>query len=430
MVGFEWWSYELGIILVGTISNTQLGIYVIVLNVATNIFMVPLAIGGAVAVRVGNELGAGNPQKAKRAIYVAYVITLLEVTALALLLQALKHKIGKFFTSDEAVIKGVTSMMDFLSAFIYADHSQCILGAAIRGSGQQSSGAITNFLSFYVVGQPIGISLALAGGLGALGHWIGLLCGAVLQILCYLFLLVRTDWNQQSLKAMKSAKVDDVRVLFHKEKAGEEESEGQAVPCKCDSEPLSEQDSKAKGEVDISPSKAEGTTVASLNNVEQELNSDLGTEDNTDKDPEDAAALSAESPGHLRRATGMTRAKLLLYRVLFFMLGITILVGGGVSSHFLVAKGSTMEWECQVHNGSAYDSINSTTLSLSLTPTTDVTTPPSVLMNPSMSMALSLHTVPLVTPPPQPQPYPSNPLPSSLNVIFSISPSLSTIPSK
>ena len=40
MVGFEWWSYEVGIIVVGTIDKTQLGIYIIVLNIATNMFMV------------------------------------------------------------------------------------------------------------------------------------------------------------------------------------------------------------------------------------------------------------------------------------------------------------------------------------------------------------------------------------------------------
>ena len=40
---------------------------------------VPLAIAGAVTVRVGNELGAGNPLKAKRALYIGVVITCKDV---------------------------------------------------------------------------------------------------------------------------------------------------------------------------------------------------------------------------------------------------------------------------------------------------------------------------------------------------------------
>ena len=40
MVGFEWWSYEIGIVVVGAIDKTQLGIYIIALNIATILFMV------------------------------------------------------------------------------------------------------------------------------------------------------------------------------------------------------------------------------------------------------------------------------------------------------------------------------------------------------------------------------------------------------
>ena len=37
-------------------------------------FQIPLGIGTAASVRVGNELGAGNPQKAKRAAFAALVV--------------------------------------------------------------------------------------------------------------------------------------------------------------------------------------------------------------------------------------------------------------------------------------------------------------------------------------------------------------------
>ena len=46
MVGFEWWSYEVGAVVVGTIDKTQLGIYTIVLNVNAFLFMVSKVCGG------------------------------------------------------------------------------------------------------------------------------------------------------------------------------------------------------------------------------------------------------------------------------------------------------------------------------------------------------------------------------------------------
>ena len=49
------------------------------------------------------------------------------------------------------------------------------------------------------------------------------------------------------------------------------------------------------------------------------------------------------------RSTAATtsKVKLVLYRCLFLVFGVTILVGGGVGSHFHVLKGNTTDCEVQ-----------------------------------------------------------------------------------
>ena len=83
-------------------------------------FQVSLGIATAVSVRVGNELGAGQPLRAKRSAYVSIVMTcefmqsstvhciiflcICVVTAAVLIaafIQSTKTVIGKLFTSDE-----------------------------------------------------------------------------------------------------------------------------------------------------------------------------------------------------------------------------------------------------------------------------------------------------------------------------------------
>ena len=44
------------------------------------------------------------------------------------------------------------------------------------------SGAVFNFVAFYVFGFPVGVVLAVVAGMGALGMWIGLFLGSVLQV--------------------------------------------------------------------------------------------------------------------------------------------------------------------------------------------------------------------------------------------------------
>ena len=58
-----------------------------------------------------------------------------------------------------------------------------MIAGILRGSGRQMLGAGINVLSYYVFGLPIGISLALAADMGALGMWIGLSIANFIQVI-------------------------------------------------------------------------------------------------------------------------------------------------------------------------------------------------------------------------------------------------------
>ena len=55
------------------------------------------------------------------------------------------------------------------------------LAGILRGCGHQNIGAVGNFVAFYVIGLPLGISLALFVHMGALGMWLGLLAASLTQ---------------------------------------------------------------------------------------------------------------------------------------------------------------------------------------------------------------------------------------------------------
>ena len=44
------------------------------------------------------------------------------------------------------------------------------------------SGAVVNFVSYYIIGFPVGTTLAIVAGMGALGMWIGLLLASFAQV--------------------------------------------------------------------------------------------------------------------------------------------------------------------------------------------------------------------------------------------------------
>ena len=59
---------------------------------------------------------------------------------------------------------------------------QAAVAGILRGSGRQLLGAIVNFLSYFVLGLPLAIVLALPAGLGTLGIWIALASANFIQV--------------------------------------------------------------------------------------------------------------------------------------------------------------------------------------------------------------------------------------------------------
>ena len=52
----------------------------------------------------------------------------------------------------------------------------------MRGSGRQYIGAIMNFIGYYIIGLPVGITLAIKVKWGVLGLWIGMCIGNIVHV--------------------------------------------------------------------------------------------------------------------------------------------------------------------------------------------------------------------------------------------------------
>uniref|UniRef100_A0A8C4WRG6 Multidrug and toxin extrusion protein n=1 Tax=Gopherus evgoodei TaxID=1825980 RepID=A0A8C4WRG6_9SAUR len=143
----EWWTFEIGSFLAGLISVVELGAQSVIYELFTAAYMVPLGFSVATTVRVGNALGAGNAEQAKKSCRTALLCTGAFAMVVGALLGSLKDVVGYIFTSDK--------------------WATC--GGVLGGTGKQKIGAIANAIGYYVIGFPIGISLMFAAKLGVLG---------------------------------------------------------------------------------------------------------------------------------------------------------------------------------------------------------------------------------------------------------------------
>uniref|UniRef100_A0A8C4X7Q4 Multidrug and toxin extrusion protein n=1 Tax=Erpetoichthys calabaricus TaxID=27687 RepID=A0A8C4X7Q4_ERPCA len=177
MLCIEWWTFEIGSFLSGLISKVALGSQSILYELSIIAYMFPLGYGVAVNVRVGNALGAGNTEQAKKTCKVAVMCTgVLAILVMSVVL-ALKNKIAYIFTTDPYVI-------NYLGFF-----------GIVKGAGKQKIGAICNLTGYYIIGLPIGVSLMFAAHMGVLGFWIGLLVCVFTQSIFFFILVFKFDWK-------------------------------------------------------------------------------------------------------------------------------------------------------------------------------------------------------------------------------------------
>jgi MATE family multidrug resistance protein len=186
---------EVGIFAVATAMISKLGAIALASNqVAINTsgftYMVPLGIGSAAAVRVGQGLGRRDAHAASRAGWTALLLgsSFMSCTATAFFL--VPQYIVRIYSPDPAIMSAAIRLLYVAAFFQLFDGFQAVATGALRGAGDTRAPMICSVLFYWLVGLPLGYFLCFAAGWGAVGIWTGL-CTALILIGCTLLWLWR-----------------------------------------------------------------------------------------------------------------------------------------------------------------------------------------------------------------------------------------------
>ncbi|XP_050619857.1 multidrug and toxin extrusion protein 1 isoform X2 [Macaca thibetana thibetana] len=189
----------------GILGMVELGAQSIVYELAIVVYMVPAGFSVAASVRVGNALGAGDMEQARKSSTVSLLITVLFAVAFSVLLLSCKDLVGYIFTTDRDIINLVAQVVPIYAVSHLFEALACTSGGVLRGSGNQKVGAIVNTVGYYVVGLPIGITLMFATKLGVMGLWSGIIICTVFQAVCFLGFIIQLNWKKACQQAQVHA---------------------------------------------------------------------------------------------------------------------------------------------------------------------------------------------------------------------------------
>ncbi len=179
-------SLEVGVFaaataLAGRLLPVELAAHQIALNCATLTYMVPLGIGSAAAVRVGQAIGRRDAEGARIAGWTAILLGASFMAMTGLLFYLFPRTILRAFTTDQNVIGPGIALLFIAAIFQLFDGVQTVSTGALRGLGDTLTPMLSNLTGYWLIGLPLGYWLCFSKGQNALGLWIGL-CFALILI--------------------------------------------------------------------------------------------------------------------------------------------------------------------------------------------------------------------------------------------------------
>ncbi|CAI8583149.1 unnamed protein product [Vicia faba] len=212
-VCLEWWWYEFMIMMCGLLINPKATIASmgILIQTTSLVYVFPSSLSLGVSTRIGNELGANRPQKARISMIVSLFVAMVLGLGAMLFTTLMRNQWGKFFTNDKEILELTSIVLPIVGLCELGNCPQTTGCGVLRGSARPTIGANINLGSFYLVGMPVAIFLGFVAKLGFAGLWIGLLAAQGSCAMLMLIVLCRTDWNMEVRRAKELTKASTIK---------------------------------------------------------------------------------------------------------------------------------------------------------------------------------------------------------------------------
>jgi MATE family multidrug resistance protein len=164
-------------LLMGLLGTTAMAAHQIAINIASLTFMVPMGVGAAASVMVGNAIGRQDAPGARRFAYAALVVGAGFMCVSALFMLTVPQLLARIYTNDTAVLAIAVVLLPIAGLFQVFDGLQVVGSGVLRGAGDTRVPMVMGLAGFWLIGMPISIYLGLFTPLAAAGLWWGFVAG-------------------------------------------------------------------------------------------------------------------------------------------------------------------------------------------------------------------------------------------------------------
>ncbi len=178
-------------------GSAALAGYTIAIRVAIFALLPSFGFANAAATLVGQNLGAGQPERAERSVWIAAFYNFVFLGLVSIAFVALPGPIVRFFSTDPAVVAfGIDCLRIVALGFLFYAYGFVVV-QAFNGAGDTTTPMLLNFFCFWLFKIPVAYLLAVTAGMGPRGVFIAVTAAYSTLAVTGGFLFRRGRWKSR-----------------------------------------------------------------------------------------------------------------------------------------------------------------------------------------------------------------------------------------
>ena len=177
-IGFEIGLFSMMAFMIGQFGTESLAAHQIAVQSASISFMIPLGIGLAASIRVGNAIGRGSRSDAAESGYTGMLLALSYAFVPGMIFWFLPEAVLSLYfdissPENEATTKVAVSFLRVAAMFQLFDAIQVVASCCLRGLKDTRAAMLLSLLSYWGVGMVASLLFSYTFKFGPIGFWYG-----------------------------------------------------------------------------------------------------------------------------------------------------------------------------------------------------------------------------------------------------------------
>jgi putative MATE family efflux protein len=169
LIGSASWIFLVRIM--SSFGSASVAGYTIAIRLIIFAILPAWGMANASATLVGQNLGAGHPERAEKSVWRAAFLNMIFLGSVTILFLLFAEKLLNFFTQDPEVLKnGVECLQIVCLGYVFYAYGM-VISQSFNGAGDTRTPTMINFFGFWMFQIPLAYTLAFVFDLGSIGAY-------------------------------------------------------------------------------------------------------------------------------------------------------------------------------------------------------------------------------------------------------------------